>query len=94
MTSSKLARVTAAAFATGIATLALAAPVQAQQVTNPDGGRPGTVVIQTPAPAPTSAGWQFEQVAVGAAGGLALAGVGIAATAGLRRHGGHYARPA
>lgn len=81
-----------AAVITGIATLAFAAPASAQYPKDPDGAR---IEVTTQNPPPTiDDGWQFGQVASGALGGIVLAGVGVGAAAGLRRHNRHLAHPA
>lgn len=94
MAKKSITRLASAAVVTGIATLALAAPASAAFPKDPaiggDLSRIGDV-----APVSTNdSGWELVQVATGAVGGLALAGIGVAAAAGLRRHHDHLAHPA
>jgi hypothetical protein len=84
-----ITRLATGAVVTGIATLAIAAPASAVFPKDPIGGS----VI--PAPAPTvNDGWTWYEVTGGALGGIALAGGGVAAAAGLRRRNQHLAHPA
>jgi hypothetical protein len=85
-----ITRLASAAVAAGVASLALAAPAGALvEPGGPGGTSGGNPGIDT-APAGTS--WELLPIAVGAAGGLALAGVGFAAATGVRRH--NVAHPA
>ena len=90
-------RLTSAAVVTGIASLALAAPASAVHPKDPgaevgSGSNVGRISYDDPPLA--SDGWEFWQVAAGASGGVVLAGMGVAAAAGLRRHQDHLAHPA
>lgn len=89
MNRSSIAKVTASAFAAGLASLALASPAQAQQPPAPgDSGVTGTVSTSGTS---EETGWNVGQLAAGAAGGIVLAGAGAAAVAGVRRRHGHLA---
>jgi hypothetical protein len=80
-----ITRLASAAVAAGVASLALAAPAGALvEPGGPGGTSGGNPGISDPAPAGTS--WELLPIAVGAAGGLALAGIGFAAATGVRRH--------
>lgn len=84
MNTRTLTSLASAALVTGVTTLALAAPASAMRVNDP---YPGGGDSSTVSPGqPEDDGWQFSQVATGAAGGLAVAGAGAAAAVGLRRH--------
>jgi hypothetical protein len=75
-----ITRVAAAGLATGFAGLALAVPAQAQEV--PDGGGP-----VSPTAVPTDSveeGTPWMEIGIGALGGLALAGAGVAAAVSVR----------
>ena len=88
MTRKNLVRGLSATVVTGFATLAFAAPANAQEVPSPDSGRPtGDSGISISAP---DGPWMELTVGVG---GLALVGAGVAA-AGSRRHHRHTAHPA
>jgi hypothetical protein len=88
-----VARIASAAVVGGVASLALATPAMALPDAGPgtaggtytgDGG--GTVIP------PDDSGWELLPIAVGAAGGLALAGIGF--TVASRRRDEHMAHPA
>ena len=84
-------RLASAAMVTGVASLALAAPAGALvEPGGPGGTSSGNPGITNPAPPGTS--WELLPIAVGAAGGLALAGIGFAAATGVRRR--NVAHPA
>jgi hypothetical protein len=88
-----VSRLASAAVVGGVASLALAAPAGALvEPGGPGGTSGGSTGITTPAPAGTS--WELLPIAVGAAGGLALAGIGFAAATGVRRRNEHMAHPA
>ena len=89
MARRSITRLAAGAVVTGIATLAIAAPASAVSPKDPVGG----TVFNVPA-TPTDPGWAWYEIAGGAMGGIALAGAGVAAAAGLRRHSQHLAHPA
>lgn len=80
MTRNTITRFATTAVVTGFASLALAGPAAAVEAPNPEGD-----VVSWPEPAagPTTDDPWFE-IAVGALGGLALAGAGMAAAAGVR----------
>lgn len=84
MATRTITRLASAAVVTGIASLALAAPAGAQFPKDPGVG--GGIPTDTGGTLTTDEGWSATQLASGALGGLALAGVGIGAAAGLRRH--------
>jgi hypothetical protein len=86
MTRSAFTRMAGTTIALGIAALAFAVPASARTAPDPDTG--GLVI-----PAPTSQGvdsssdGNWRELGLGAVGGLAIAGAGIAAASGLRhRH--------
>lgn len=92
MATRTITRLASAAVVTSIASLALAAPASARFPTDPvpkgEGSNDaGTRIVLV------EDGWELAQVATGALGGIALAGLGVVAAAGLRRHG-HMAHPA
>ncbi|HJR39326.1 MAG TPA: hypothetical protein VJ819_13175 [Nocardioidaceae bacterium] len=90
MATRSITRLASAAVVTGIATLAFAGPADAQYPKEPDlGARVEVTGTGTPT---VDDGWELSQIASGALGGIALAGVGVAAAAGLRRHS-HAAHP-
>jgi hypothetical protein len=90
MASRAVTRLASAAVVTGIATLALPGPAGAVYPKEPDLG--ARVEVKTPPP-PVSDSFDYTALAGGALGGIALAGVGVAAAAGLRRHQHHLAHP-
>ncbi len=80
MTRKSITRIASVGLATGFAGLALAVPAQAQEI--PDGG--GAV---SPTAVPTdsvSDETPWAEIALGALGGLALAGAGVAAAQAVR----------
>lgn len=80
MTRSTLTRLTTTAFVTGFASLAFAAPAGALEAPDPETG-------STVSPAPTTTSTDdgnWMEISLGALGGLAIAGAGIAAVAGVR----------
>ena len=80
MTTNTIARITSAGLVAGFASLAFAVPAEARDV--PDGGGP---VNPTYVPsAPVSEGTPWMEIGIGALGGLALAGAGIAAAQSVR----------
>jgi hypothetical protein len=87
-----VSRLASAAVVGGVASLALAAPAGALvEPGGPGGTSGGSTGITTPAPGTS---WELLPIAVGAAGGLALAGIGFAAATGMRRRDEHMAHPA
>jgi hypothetical protein len=90
MFTSTIGKLSSAAVAAGIASVALAAPASAMIYRAP-GGPSGTTVVNTPPP--PDPGWQVAQVATGAAGGIALTGAGAAVVIGVRRHHKQVANP-
>lgn len=85
-------RIASAAVVGGVASLALATPAMALSDAGPgsaggryEGGTGGVVP-------PTDEGWDLLPIAVGAAGGLAIAGIGF--TVANRRRGEQMAHPA
>lgn len=93
MATRSVTRLASAAVVTGIATLALAAPADAEF--QRDGGASGGTGYTTEesVTAPSDSGWELTQIATGVLAGAVLAGAGIAGAAGLRRHQ-HLATPA
>jgi hypothetical protein len=81
MTRSTLTRLTTTALVTGVAGLALAAPAGAMEAPEPGGG--GTVAPAAPTATSTDDS-NWLEISLGALGGLAIAGAGIAAVAGVR----------
>lgn len=80
MTRKTITRIASAGLVTGFASLALAVPAEAQEI--PDGG--GAV---SPTAVPTDTvdeGTPWAEIAIGALGGLALAGAGVAAVQSVR----------
>jgi hypothetical protein len=90
MATRPIIRLASAAVVTGIATLAFAGPADAVFPKEPETG--SRIEPVGPATPTVDDGWELSQIASGALGGIALAGVGVAAAAGLRRHG-HAAHP-
>ena len=88
MARRSITRLAAGAVVTGIATLAIAAPASAAFPKDPTGGS----VFPT-SPTVVDEGWQWYEIAGGALGGIALAGGGVAAAAGLRRRNEPLAHP-
>ena len=96
MNKKSVNRIAISATMGAVATLALATPASAEHVTDPPAGSAGsaTTATQNPTitPSPSSGTeWQALPVATGALGGLALAGAGVAAAAGVRRRRSHVA---
>jgi hypothetical protein len=87
MALAKVTRIASAAVVGGVASLALATPATALSDAGPGSG--GGLV---PPPPPPTDGISWEYIAVGAAGGLALAGIGF--TVASRRREEHLAHPA
>jgi hypothetical protein len=84
MTRTTFIRIAGPTVATGFAALAFAAPASALEAPDPDTG--GLVPIPS-APATTSSDNTWLELGIGAAGGLVIAGAGVAAAAGIRhRH--------
>lgn len=82
MIKTSLFRLGTATFVTGVATLALSAPANAVRVPDPQGSvHQATHSVTTRTPAPDSSGADWQHLALGASGGLALAGVGVGAAA-------------
>jgi hypothetical protein len=80
MKHSSLTRLATTAIATGFAGLAFAAPASAFEAPDPELGN-----IVSPGPSTTSSeDSNWLEIGLGAAGGLVLAGAGIAAVAGVR----------
>jgi len=93
MARRSITRIAAGAVVTGIATLALATPANAIIPPQP----PGQLEFTgqgSPTTATTDAGWTWQEIVGGTAGGVALAGMGVAAAVGLRRRNEHLAHPA
>lgn len=88
MKTSRIAKMTAGTFAAAVASFALAGPAQAQLPPEPPQGGETPAVVTVPAPA--ESGWDFGQVAAGAAGGVVLVGAAVALS-GTRRHHGRMA---
>ncbi len=84
MTRSRLTRITASAFAAGVASITLAAPAQAMLAHDPTGGGPAVTTTTD-----SSSGWSTTELVAGALGGVAIAGAGVAAAAGVRRRNAH-----
>lgn len=93
MARTTITRLAAGAVVTGIATLALAAPASTAFPKDPD-AMSGTAPGSTPPPVVSDSEWEWYEVATGALGGIALAGIGVGAAAGLRRHNHQVAHPA
>ena len=90
--STRLTRVAATALVSGLASLALAGPAQALMAHDPEVGgiiradnNTGlTTPSKTPAPVADEEDTPWTQLGIGALGGLALAGAGIAAASRVR----------
>jgi hypothetical protein len=80
MTRKSITRIASVGLATGFASLALAVPAQAQEI--PDGG--GAVSPTAVPTDPVSEETPWAEIALGALGGLALAGAGVAAAQAVR----------
>lgn len=91
MMARSLTRLGSAVAVTGIATLALATPAAADYDQTPAGGTDR--LSDSSGTTTTGSGWELSQVLTGAAGGLALAGIGYAGSMVVRRRG-QVARPA
>jgi len=82
MTRTRITRLAATTVATGIASLAFAAPAVAMESNNP--GSSGTPGVPTSS---SSDETPWMEITIGALGGLALAGAGVAAAQSVRhRH--------
>jgi len=73
-------RITGTGLVTALAGLALAVPAEARDI--PDGGGPSTGLVSDPA---AEEGTPWTEIGLGALGGLALAGAGVAAAQSVRR---------
>jgi hypothetical protein len=84
MIRNKLLALAGSAVVTGVATVALAAPASALEA--PDPGN-GDLVFDQNQPATTTStdDSQWLEIGLGALGGLAIAGAGVAAATGLKR---------
>ena len=80
MTRTRITRLAAATVATGVASLAFAAPAVAMESNNP--GNTGTPGETAPSPSDET---PWMEITIGALGGLALAGAGVAAAQSVRR---------
>ncbi len=80
MTRNTITRITSVGLATGIAGLAFAMPAQAREI--PDGG--GAINPTSPGPSVVDEGTPWAEIGLGALGGLALAGAGVAAAQATR----------
>jgi hypothetical protein len=89
MKKSPFTRIAMATVATGFATIAFAAPANANMALDPEVGN--VVQVETTPGTPAEPGTDWGQLAVAAAAGVALAGAGAAAVAGTRRR--HLAHP-
>ncbi len=78
-------RIASGLAAAGIATIMSVAPAQARVVDPEGGGCTGTACAVTPTSTP-SEGTQWLKIALGAAGGIALAGATTATVTSRRRH--------
>lgn len=79
MTRKSITRITSVGLVTGFASLAFAVPAEAREV--PDGGGP----INPTSPSVTvEEGTPWMEISLGALGGLALAGAGVAAAQSVR----------
>lgn len=81
MNRSSLRRLATTALVTGIAGLALAAPASALEAPDPE---VGNAVSGSSTATTTSEDGNWMEISLGALGGLAIAGAGIAAVAGVR----------
>ena len=81
MNRSPLHRLATTALVTGFASLALAAPASALEAPDPE---IGNAVSGTSTATTTSEDGNWMEISLGALGGLAIAGAGIAAVAGVR----------
>lgn len=79
MTRNTITRITSVALVSGFAGLAFAVPAQAREI--PDGG--GAVNPTSPGPT-VSEETPWAEIGLGALGGLALAGAGVAAAQSVR----------
>jgi hypothetical protein len=91
MTFRTVTRLASAAVVGSVASLALATPAGA--LVEP-GGPGGTSSGSTGIPTSADTSWELLPIAIGAAGGLALAGIGFAAATGVRRRNDQMAHPA
>ena len=81
MNHSSLHRLATTALVTGFASLALAAPASALEAPDPE---IGNAVSSGSSTTTTSEDGNWMEIGLGALGGLAIAGAGIAAVAGVR----------
>jgi hypothetical protein len=81
MNRSSLHRLATTALVTGFASLALAAPASALEAPDPE---IGNAVSGSSTASTTSEDGNWMEISLGALGGLAIAGAGIAAVAGVR----------
>jgi hypothetical protein len=81
MTRNTITRITSVGIVTGFASLAFAVPAEARDI--PDGGGPTTVSTPRP-PVEVDEGTPWMEIGIGALGGLALAGAGVAAAQSVR----------
>ena len=86
MGTTTLRRLTAGALMTATAGIAFAVPASALEVPDPDGAGSYSSPADSSGTTLTDDGWELAQVATGALGGLLVAGMGVAAVAGVRRH--------
>ena len=80
MTRNTITRITSVGLATSFASLAFAMPAEARAI--PDGG--GAVSPTAVPTDPVSDGTPWMEIGIGALGGLALAGAGVAAAQSVR----------
>ncbi|MGN6575568.1 MAG: hypothetical protein ACTHKG_07770 [Nocardioides sp.] len=84
MIRNKLIALTGSAIAAGVAGVALSAPATAMEAKDPQAG----LDLRSPATSTTSGDdSQWLEIGLGALGGLAIAGAGVAAATGLKRRG-------
>ena len=81
MTRNTITRITSVGLVTGFAGLALAMPAQAREI--PDGGGAVSPTV-TERQTPITEGTPWTEIGLGALGGLALAGAGVAAAQSVR----------
>lgn len=80
MTRNTITRITSVGLVTGFASLAFAVPAEAREI--PDGGGPRYFAPDVPSVTDESTPWM--EIGLGALGGLALAGAGVAAAQSVR----------
>ncbi len=86
MGTTTLRRLTAGALMSAMAGIAFATPASALEAPDPEGAGFYSSTAGGSGTSLTDDGWELAQVATGALGGLLVAGMGVAAVAGLRRH--------